>query len=219
MKRLLLVILCFAQVLGLSLWGLYPGHVAAWLHRRPETAYPAESLPVILKSKGLPGRLSQALLYVDKSDLTLTLYEGNIPLKTYRVAMGPNYLAGAKLREGDKRTPEGRYFISEKRIVFPADPLLGSRWLGISYPLAKDVARGYAEGIITGEEYRELMEMAGAGKLLPQKTPLGGEIGIHGGHREEKEATWTLGCIALTNRDVEELYPYIAVGTPIIIVP
>jgi len=218
-KRLVVLIGSLALVAGLAWWGVYPGHAAALFRHEPATAEPAVPLPDLLKSKGLPAKLSRPLLYVDKSELTLTLYEGTTALKTYRVAMGPHYLAGAKLREGDKKTPEGRYFISEKRIVFPAKSLLGSRWLGISYPLAKDVARGYAAGIITGEQYRELMELAREGKLLPQKTPLGGEIGIHGGHRADKGSAWTLGCIALTNRDVEELYPYVPVGTPIIIMP
>lgn len=218
-RRLIVAVFCLFLLIGLGLWGLYPGRVGAIFTSSYETAYPADKLSAILKKQGLPAKLSKPLLYVDKSNLTLTLYEGNIPLKTYRVAMGSNYLAGAKLQEGDKKTPEGRYMISEKRIVFPPKSLLGSRWMGVNYPLAKDVERGYEAGILTGEEYEALMEMAKSEEQLPQKTPLGGEIGIHGGHRKDKEATWTLGCIALTNRDVEELYPYIPVGTPIIIMP
>lgn len=218
-RRLILTVLGMVLLIGLGLWGLYPGHVGALFVSPYETAYPTDKLSAILKRQGLPAKLSKPLLYVDKSNLTLTLYEGSIPLKVYRVAMGSNYLAGAKLQEGDRKTPEGRYWISEKRIVFPPKSLLGSRWLGVNYPLAKDVERGYEAGILTGEEYQALMEIAETEELLPQKTPLGGEIGIHGGHRTDKEVTWTLGCIALTNRDVEELYPYVPIGTPIIIMP
>ena len=217
-KRLIffLVFLFVAFILYIS----YPGTLSGiFLKEQGETSFPSKSLKMILRDKGFSGKLQKPLLYISKSKCTLTLYEGGIVLKSYVVAMGENYLEGAKEREGDRRTPEGRYFITEKRMVFPSKRLLGSRWLGISYPGQKDVKRGYAQEIISEEEYLELMSLLEKGEELPQKTPLGGEIGIHGGHALAKEPIWTLGCIALTNRDMEEIYGYIPIGTPVVIVP
>lgn len=205
---------------GFTFYLGYPGTFAgAFSKERGVTSTPTKSLKTILKDKGVPKKLQNPLLYISKSKCRLTLYEGNIAIKSYAIAMGENYLEGAKEQEGDRRTPEGRYYITEKRIVFPPKKLLGSRWLGISYPQKKDVERGYAKELIGKEEYLKLMDLAERGGLLPQKTPLGGEIGVHGGHQFIKGVAWTLGCMALTNRDAEEIYPFIPIGTPVVIMP
>lgn len=218
-KRILVLVMLGVLFIGVGILGVYPGHLENLLIKPlGETAYPSEGLASVLKNKGI-GKLNKPLLYVTKSELTLTLYEGSLSLKTYSAAMGEHYLAGTKLQEGDNRTPEGRYLIADKRINFFPDSFLGSRWLGISYPNQKDVERGYAANVISEEKYLELMGMIKRGEMLPQKTLLGGELGIHGGHKFGKRPTWTLGCIALTNRDIEELYSYVPVGTPIIIMP
>ena len=50
----------------------------------------------------------------------------------------------------------------------------------------------------------------------PWNTKLGGEIMIHGGGTKRD---WTEGCLALSDDDVEELYPLIPLGTPVEIRP
>ncbi|MFA5536826.1 MAG: L,D-transpeptidase [Bacillota bacterium] len=218
-KRRLYLFLGFL-FLGFILIASYPGTFAdMFFKEQGATSFPEESLKKILKDKGFSKKLQKPLLYISKSKCRLTLYEGGIVLKSYSIAMGQNFLEGAKEREGDRRTPEGRYFITEKRVVFPPKKLLGSRWLGISYPAKGDVERGYSEGILSEEEYLALMRLVEEGEPLPQKTPLGGEIGVHGGHAFGKEFTWTLGCVALTNHDIEEIYPFLPIGTPVIIIP
>ena len=56
-----------------------------------------------------------------------------------------------------------------------------------------------------------------SGKIPPQRTALGGGVGIHGGGVPELGSNWTWGCVGLTNKDVEDFFDYVNVGTPVII--
>ena len=51
-------------------------------------------------------------------------------------------------------------------------------------------------------------------KTPPWDTKLGGEIFVHG---RGSKSDWTLGCIALDDADIEELYRLVPVRTPITI--
>ncbi|MDY0041903.1 MAG: L,D-transpeptidase, partial [Desulforhabdus sp.] len=52
--------------------------------------------------------------------------------------------------------------------------------------------------------------------LPPANTALGGEIFIHAGGAHKD---WTNGCVALYNRDMDELFNIAKVGTPVSIRP
>jgi murein L,D-transpeptidase YafK len=125
------------------------------------------------------------------------LYRGEVLLKSYCVSLG-SQPRGAKEVEGDGRTPEGSYFISNR------NPHSGfHRALQISYPSASDTARARAIG----------------------KEP-GGEIMIHGLRnglgwlgRWHRLWDWTAGCVALTNAEMDELWRAVPTGTPVQIKP
>jgi lipoprotein-anchoring transpeptidase ErfK/SrfK len=51
----------------------------------------------------------------------------------------------------------------------------------------------------------------------PQRTALGGGVGIHGGSTPELGSDWTWGCVGLTNKDVEDFYNYVSNGTKVTI--
>ncbi|MHB1421003.1 MAG: L,D-transpeptidase family protein [Bacillota bacterium] len=198
---------------------IYPGQFARALGigRKDQSAWPDQPLAQILKSKGIILPLKSPRLVVIKTQQRMIFYEGNIPLKTYKIAMGADYLGGDKEKEGDERTPEGIYTIADKRWVLPPSSSLGSRWMHVSYPELKDARRGLNQGIINENDFGTILSAISAGKLPPQRTPLGGEIGIHGGHNPHRPSNWTDGCVALYNLDVEELYGFTPVGTLIII--
>jgi murein L,D-transpeptidase YafK len=152
-----------------------------------------------------------ARLVISKSARTLTAHaaDGSV-VRRYPIALGrrPD---GPKRREGDEKTPEGEYAICFKNTQ--------SRFhlsLAINYPNRGDADRGLAEGVISPEEHRAIVEAERLGRIPPWKTMLGGEIFIHGA-RGEREGT--AGCIALGNEDIEELFPLVALGTPVIIEP
>lgn len=137
------------------------------------------------------------LIVVDKSRRVMTLWTGKKPFKTYRIGLGGNPV-GHKEQEGDSRTPEGRYIIDGKN---PNSSFHLS--LRISYPNKKDVASARRRGV-----------------------PPGGWIMIHGTpdslvalQSVGVMRDWTLGCIAVTNAEIEEIYKVVRIGTPILIKP
>jgi murein L,D-transpeptidase YafK len=129
-------------------------------------------------------------LVINKGERQMFLYHNRRVLKRYDVDLGfaP---AGHKEFEGDGKTPEGEYHIDRRN---PNSAFHLS--LGISYPNEQDIAFARAHG----------------------KSP-GGDIFIHG---EPSllgflKPDWTAGCIAVTNREMEDVYAMVRTGTPITI--
>lgn len=145
--------------------------------------------------------LSPVKIVIDKSDYELHVYDAKGWYATYPVVFGTNTLADKKM-EGDKLTPEGEYRIVAKR---PHEKW--SRFLAIDYPNAADKARFEARKR-RGE--------------IPGNASPGGGIGIHGTWPNDdfmidRYKNWTNGCISLKNGDVQEIYGFIPVGTPVLI--
>ena len=163
---------------------------------------------------GLIGLLTKPVvnrIVVSKSTRMLTVYsmDGRV-LKQYAIVLGSND-SGPKQGEGDRRTPEGEYYICFKN---PQSRFHLS--LGLSYPNLTDAGRGLAQGVISEEEYRQIAEAQRYKQIPPWKTALGGEIFIHGG-KDMREAT--VGCIAVSDQDIEEIFPLVELGTPVVIEP
>jgi murein L,D-transpeptidase YafK len=149
---------------------------------------------------GNPGRIwtgdvtADAIL-VEKSTHRMSLLRDGQVLRTYAVALGRGGLA-PKAREGDRLTPEGTYHI-DRRNAHSCCYLS----LHISYPNAADIATARAHGVSPG-----------------------GDIEIHGLTRRTRwlgswhaAADWTSGCIAVTDREMDEIWNAVPNGTPIMI--
>ena len=57
---------------------------------------------------------------------------------------------------------------------------------------------------------------------IPANARIGGGVGIHGtwpndDYIIDRYKNWTMGCISMKNRDVEDLYSYLPVGTRVTI--
>ncbi len=136
-------------------------------------------------------------IVVEKSKRTLTLFRQDQEIKSYRIALGRDPV-GPKVQQGDNKTPEGVYYIDYK-----VRNSIYHRALHLSYPNPDDVDRARALGV-----------------------PPGGSIMIHG-LKDDKLwmgdvqylFNWTNGCIALTNREMEELWDLVSVWTPVEIRP
>ena len=128
---------------------------------------------------------------VHKADRKMYLLHNERVLKVYKIGLGGQPL-GPKEIEGDGKTPEGVYYITHRN---PESTYHLS--LGISYP--NDADRAQAETL---------------GK------PTGGDIFIHGGPlKRTTTQDWTAGCIAVSDREIEDIYAMIRPGTPIFLLP
>ncbi len=143
----------------------------------------------------LPDR---AAVVVDKARHRGFLVRGGRVVLGFKIELGRN--GGLrKLWEGDGATPEGRYRIVAKKDLGESQ---FHRALLIDYPNADD-RRDHAEGVRRG--------------LVPGRRGAGGLIEIHGDGGRGQD--WTNGCVALTDVDIDRLFPEVVVGTPVTLVP
>ncbi len=126
-----------------------------------------------------------------KSQRKLYLMQGGKILKRYKVSLG-GHPVGPKIREGDRKTPEGKYVLdwhnTESQFY---------KSIHISYPNENDLARAEKRGV-----------------------PPGGDLFIHGQPNDfngpgKQPGDWTDGCIAVTNKEMDEIWRAVADGTPI----
>jgi len=143
-------------------------------------------------------RITQAVdsIVIIKHSRLLIAYHHHTVLKSFHICLGPEP-TGKKHFKDDGKTPEGLYFINGKNAKSHYH-----KCLGLSYPNNED--RKYAQS---------------------QGKPTGGDIKIHGlpngkgfMAKEFSAVDWTLGCIALTDEEIDELYPHVLVGTIVNIV-
>lgn len=154
--------------------------------------------------------LRQPKIVVKKSQRQLLLFSAGKLVRTHRIGLGLSP-AGDKVRQGDRRTPEGEFYIFTKN-----DKSAFYLSLGISYPNAAHAERGLRDGLISKAQYESIMRALRAKKTPPQTTALGGDIYIHG---NGAQSDWTWGCAALENADMLELFKAVTVGTPVTIEP
>ena len=145
-------------------------------------------------------------IVVAKTRRLLTLYSAERMVKTYRIGLGLSPVED-KIRAGDRRTPEGEFYVCIKN---PRSKFYLS--LGLSYPNQLHADRGLRDGLITRAQYTQISDAINRRRQPPQYTPLGGEIFIHG---NGSHSDWTWGCVALDDKDMRELFDAIPVGTPV----
>ncbi|HWN75777.1 MAG TPA: L,D-transpeptidase family protein [Candidatus Udaeobacter sp.] len=136
-------------------------------------------------------------IVIEKSKRTLTLMDGTKIVKTYKVALGGQPV-GAKDRQGDHKTPEGIYAVDAKKANSQF-----YKALHISYPNQTDREHARKLGVSPGGD----VEIHGLGAKW-------GWIGA-----KHRLTDWTDGCVAVTNEEIDEIYPQIRVGTPVEIRP
>ncbi len=155
----------------------------------------------------LGSNASAGEIVVSKSKRTLE-FKTSDTHRVFPIALGTNPV-GKKLTRGDKKTPEGIYFITHKN---PKSQFYLS--LGISYPNIDDAKAGLLADLISKKEFALIEKAVLQKKLPPQYTKLGGEIFIHGGGAS---SDWTWGCIGLNNSAITFLFNHVSVGDKITI--
>ncbi len=134
---------------------------------------------------------------IEKKERRLTLIARDEAIKTYKIALGGNPV-GPKEKKGDNKTPEGVYTIESRNRH--SDYHLSLR---ISYPNEEDKKRARELGVSPG-----------------------GDIMIHGIKNGlswvgsfHSVMDWTEGCIAVTNKEMEEIARLVPNGTSVEIRP
>lgn len=162
-----------------------------WWDDSPPSPSAKDHRPSAPQRQSGPGRVDRIL--VKKSERRLYLMRGDQTMRSYRIALGYQP-TGHKRRQGDGRTPEGRYYLDWRS---PSSRFYKS--LHISYPSGRDLVRARTKG----------------------EDP-GGMIMIHGQPNRRgtaKTGDWTFGCIAVSNLAIDEIWSLTEVGTPIEILP
>lgn len=154
-------------------------------------------LPAVGRAAAPVGLLAERV-EVRKRERVMELWNGELLLHRFRVALGRRP-QGPKVEEGDGRTPEGRYELTE---FLPKSYFY--RAIRISYPNEEDRERARRLGVRPG-----------------------GDILVHGldpaiARRFRADHwlfNWTRGCIAVTDEEMDILWASVAPGTPIEIKP
>ena len=137
------------------------------------------------------------IIIVKKSERILYAVKDDKIIKKYDIAIGQNP-EGHKLKEGDKKTPEGYYFIDGKN---PKSKFFLS--LHMSYPNFHDKKVAEKNNLNPGSHIAILG--------LPSLSILSQYL--------YNGSDWTDGCIALNNTDMKELWDMSDEGIQILIKP
>jgi L,D-peptidoglycan transpeptidase YkuD (ErfK/YbiS/YcfS/YnhG family) len=130
---------------------------------------------------------------VNKIERTLTVYRRGKAVASFGIGLGRFGLSD-KLFSGDEATPEGQYRVVQK---FPNSTFYKA--LLINYPNDLD---------------RQEFAAAKRRGAVPEGATIGGAIEIHGGGRDNL----TMGCVGLENGDMDEVFRWAEIGTPVTIV-
>jgi murein L,D-transpeptidase YafK len=141
-------------------------------------------------------------IIVYKNTYELKVFDDQGWYATYPVVFGSKDM-GDKMKEGDKRTPNGSFKVILKKI----NPNWGPELL-LDYP--------------NPDAYEKFNERKAKG-ILPKNAKIGGGIAIHATRPAEEWTVdnyynWTDGCISVKYTEMKDLYSYIPVGTPVTIV-
>ena len=140
-------------------------------------------------------------IIVDKSEYELYVYDDEGWYATYPIVFGSKDLSD-KMKEGDKKTPDGTFKIIIKKI----HPKWGPELL-LDYPNQTSV-----------EKFKERK----AKGILPRGAKIGNGIAIHATRPQEEWTVdnfynWTDGCVSVKYTEMKDLYSYIPLGTVVTI--
>ncbi|MBS1586262.1 MAG: L,D-transpeptidase family protein [Bacteroidetes bacterium] len=164
---------------------------------------PLRKAVVFSPYKSLAAGKDDYYIVIEKSKYKMDVYDASDDrlIVSYPVVFGNDDL-GDKMCNGDRKTPEGIFYIQGKKAHAKWD-----KYLALSYP---------------SEESIEKFNERKAEGLIAANANIGGGIGLHGTWANDNVAVdrkdnWTSGCVSTKNCYIDELYCHIPVGTKVII--
>ncbi len=161
----------------------------------------------------LPASVSASDVWidVDTTAQTLTVMQGDQIKKIFEnIALG-RYGTTWYKKTLDDKTPLGMF-----RIGWINEQSRYHRFFGLDYPNRETAQRALEENTITEDTWRTILRATNQERTPPQNTKLGGYIGIHGIGRGDPsihdQFHWTNGCIALTNKQIDQLGQWLKPG-------
>ena len=137
------------------------------------------------------------VILVDKVAHILYVYQSGKVIRSFDAEFGPNWMAH-KERSGDRATPEGNYHITSAKT---SGNTTYHKALLLDYPNAED---------------RNNFAIKKKQGLLSRRDGIGNLIEIHG--NGGKGFDWTIGCVGLRDRDIDDLCRLVGSGTRVTIV-
>jgi murein L,D-transpeptidase YafK len=156
---------------------------------------------VKVKKELPPVEESPYYIIIDKSDYELKVYDEEGWYATYPIVFGSKDL-GDKMKEGDRKTPNGSFKIILKKIH--------NKWgpeLLLDYPNQTSL-----------EKFNDRKRKG----IISKTAKIGAGIAIHATRPEEEWTidnfyNWTDGCVSVKYTEMKDLFSYIPVGTVVTI--
>lgn len=214
----------------------YVAGESVFLYNRSDSTAPAARLPMrtpvtrlectdgwcrVRTEEGRTGYLhssviSNVWIRVSKEKRRVYLYRGTELVDTFQADLGYNSFAdkkrrGAQSRPDHWRTPEGTFYVVHKNSQSEF-----YKALVLNYPTVEDARRGFENDLISRHQYEAIKRAQEEYRIPPMNTALGGWIEIHGDGTGEA-TTWTQGCVAVRNQDMNVLWTKVQVGTPVLV--
>jgi murein L,D-transpeptidase YafK len=182
----------------------------------PKKPAPAPEPPAPAPAPPVPATCERVeRILVVKSARTLTAECAGGAKLVFPIALSRE--RGPKRVQGDRRMPEGDY-----RISGPPRTSRFHVFIPFDYPSRADADLALKEGRIGKDTHASIARAHARKKLPPQDTPLGGALGIHGEGprwRGDLKLNWTEGCVAVSDKAIEQLSRLVRVGMPVRIEP
>ena len=183
--------------------GLFLSLMATLPDKKPKAAKKSSAKKIAKKNVPVEVEENPYFIVIDKSDYELKVYDDEGWYATYPVVFGGKDL-GDKMKEGDRKTPNGTFKVLLKKI--------NSKWgmeLLLDYPNNACV-----------QKFNDRKNQG----LIPKNAKIGNGIAIHATRPAEEWTVdnfynWTDGCISLKFSEMKDLYSYIPAGTPVTIQP
>ncbi len=162
------------------------------------------------------GLSSNFNLIVDKKKQKLLVYADTTFIKSYKIAFGRSQ-SNIKRSSDDYVTPTGEYSICSIGVSENY-----YRIFKINFPNKHDAAEAYKNEDISKYEFEKIINSYDSIGCPTNKTKLGASIGIHGIGTYDfifKNLpfvfNWTNGSISISNESIDEIFPYIKIGTKV----
>lgn len=168
-------------------------------------------------ARAAPPADGAAWVLIDTQAFTLTVFDAHDRMiARYKdIAIGRGGAADVHYRS-DQTTPLGTF-----RVVRIDPRSRFGVFFEFDYPTPAAAARAYRDDRITRASLQAILDAFRRGRLPPQDTALGGELGIHGtGDGSpviQRDVNWTTGCVALTNHQAFALERWVRVGSTVVV--